>query len=109
VLEHGRSLLTNDPSAHPDSIGLPEGHPPLTAFLGVPLVEKGKTIGLVAVGNREGGYTVDQQQTIEALAPAVVQALLRKRAEDEVRKSRDELEQRVVERSEALRAAGGFT
>jgi PAS domain S-box-containing protein len=108
VLEHGRSLLTNDPAVHSESIGLPEGHPPLTAFLGVPLVEKGKTIGLVGVGNREGGYSPEHQQILEDLAPAIVQALLRKRAEDEVRKSRDELEQRVLERTETLRRQAGL-
>jgi signal transduction histidine kinase/CheY-like chemotaxis protein len=102
VLEHGTSLLSNDPVSHPVSIGLPKGHPPLTAFLGVPLVERGKTIGLVAVGNREGGYTVEHQEILEALAPAIVQALLRKRAENEIRKSRDGLERRVQERTAEL-------
>ena len=82
VLKHGTSLLTNDPASHPDSIGLPKGHPPLTAFLGVPLAEKGKTIGLVAVGNREGGYRNEQQQMLESLAPVIGQALLRKRMEE---------------------------
>jgi len=37
VLEHGESLLTNHPSEHPESRGLPERHPPLSSFLGVPL------------------------------------------------------------------------
>jgi len=102
VLEHGRSLLTNDPALHPDSVGLPKGHPPLTAFLGVPLIETGKTMGLVAVGNREGGYTALHQEMLETLAPAIVQVLLRRRAEDEVRKSHDELELRVAERTAAV-------
>ena len=87
ILEHGRSLLTNDPASHSDSIGLPKGHPPLTAFLGVPLIDHGKTIGLIAVGNREGGYSIDEQQILQTLAPAVVQALLRKRAEEALSQS----------------------
>ena len=103
VLADSRSLLTNDPPSHPASIGLPKGHPPLTAFLGVPLTDSGKTIGLVAVGNREGGYGPEHQQILETLAPAIVQALLRKRAESEVHKSRDELELRVQERTEDIR------
>ena len=87
VLKDGKSLFTNDPAAHPDSIGTPEGHPPLTAFLGTPLIREGKTIGLIAVGNREGGYTPEQQQILEALAPVVLLALLKKRAESELQAS----------------------
>jgi len=62
VLQDGRSLLTNDPTLHPDSIGMPEGHPPLTAFLGVPFIRNGKAVGMIGVGNRDGGYSsVDQE------------------------------------------------
>jgi len=50
VLQDGRSLLTNDPTSHPDSIGLPEGHPRLTAFLGVPFIRNGKAVGMIGVG-----------------------------------------------------------
>jgi hypothetical protein len=105
ILRDGKSLLANDPSSHPDSIGLPEGHPHLTAFLGVPLIQGGKTIGMVAVGNREGGYTQQQQQDLEAVVPAILQALLRKRAEEALKKAHDELEMRVQERTHDLQEA----
>ncbi len=91
VLRDGRGFFTNDPAAHPDSIGTPPGHPPLRAFLGVPLLHAGKTIGLVALANREGGYRVEDLDAAEALAAAVVQALLRKRAEEEVRRANAQL------------------
>ncbi len=81
VIRDGRSLLTNGPAKHPDRIGLPEGHPPLTAFLGVPLFREGRLIGMIAVGNRPGGYGPEQQEDLERLAPAIVQAFISKRAE----------------------------
>ena len=81
VLAEGKSLLTNDPSSHPGSIGIPQGHPALTGFLGVPLFQDGKTIGMIGLGNREGGYTPEHQRAVEAIAPAMVEALMRKRAE----------------------------
>ena len=87
VLADGKSLVANDPSSHPDSIGLPPGHPPLTAFLGVPLKNDGEIIGMVAVGNREGGYDPEQQEALEALAPVIVEAFSRKRAEAALRKN----------------------
>ncbi len=81
IVDSGKGFFTNDPSSHPDSIGLPEGHPPLTSFLGVPLILDGKIIGILAVANRENGYSLEQQEDLEAIAPAVVQALHRKKEE----------------------------
>jgi len=81
VINNEKGFFTNDPPSHPDSIGIPEGHPPITSFLGVPLVQGGKTIGLIAVANREGGYSCEQQEDLETIAPAVMQVLQRKKAE----------------------------
>jgi PAS domain S-box-containing protein len=83
VIKSGKSFFTNDPRSHPDSIGLPEGHPPLRSFLGVPLILDGITIGILGVANREGGYSCEQQEDLEAIASAVTQALQRKKAEQE--------------------------
>ncbi|MGD0229026.1 MAG: GAF domain-containing protein [Syntrophorhabdales bacterium] len=105
VLQDGRSLCTNAPAEHPDSIGTPEGHPPLTAFLGVPLMNEGRVMGIIALGNGDGGYSHDHVDAVEALAPALVEAFQRKRAEEELRRARDELEQRVQERTEELQQA----
>ncbi|MGB9939095.1 PAS domain S-box protein [Methanosarcina sp.] len=83
VINSGKGFFTNDPRSHPDSIGLPEGHPPLRSFLGVPLILDEKTIGILGVANRKGGYTSEQQEDLEAIAPAVTQALQRKKTEQE--------------------------
>lgn len=81
VLTDGKGFFTNDPGGHPDSIGLPEGHPPLRSFLGVPLIRSGHTYGMVALGNREGGYGYHELDALETLAPVIVEVFLRKRAE----------------------------
>jgi signal transduction histidine kinase len=47
-------------------------------------MQEGKTIGMLGLGNREGGYKLEHQQAVEAIAPAIVQTLLRKRAEAHV-------------------------
>ncbi len=97
VLLDGKGFLTNDPASHPDSIGTPGGHPPLTAFLGVPLVQDGKTIGMVGLGNREGGYRSEDLAALEALAPAIVQAFMRKRTEQALRESECRARERLAE------------
>jgi PAS domain S-box-containing protein len=98
----GIAVLTNDPASHPDSIGLPKDHPPLKSFLTVPLKDGPKVIGLIDVGNREGGYGPDQHVALEALAPAVAVALIRRRAEEALRKTNDELELQVEKRTRSL-------
>ncbi len=103
VLEEGKSLVANDPEHHPHSDGTPPGHPRLNNFLGVPLNYQGKTIGILALANREGGYRSEEVRIAEALAPAIIEVLMRKRAEEELTRHRDHLEQLVAERTRELR------
>ena len=101
VLQSGKSLLTNAPAEHPDSTGTPEGHPPLTSFLGVPLVDGERTIGMIAVANREGGYSQEELESLEALAPAVVETLQRIRAERAQKQAQAQLKA-TAERLQAI-------
>ncbi len=81
VIRERRGFFTNAPASEPDSAGLPEGHPSFSAFLGAPLVHGGKLFGMAGLGRREGGYRPEDLQTLEALAPAIVQVFMRKRGE----------------------------
>jgi len=87
VIKNERSSIVNDPASHHDRVGIPESHPPLTSFLGVPLKMAGKTIGMIALANKEPGYDLVDQQSVEALSTALVEALNRKRADEALRKS----------------------
>jgi PAS domain S-box-containing protein len=90
VMTEGKGFFTNAPASHPGSIGLPEGHPPLEAFLGVPLKFGDRANGMVALGNREGGYRPDDLETLEALRPAIAEAFQRKRIEEALRQSEEQ-------------------
>jgi PAS domain S-box-containing protein len=105
VLLDGKGFFTNDPAQHPDSIGLPDGHPPLTSFLGVPMMHEGRVIGMIAVGNREGGYTQANQDALEALMPSIVEAFLRKRTEEVIRETAVELQAANTKLLDSRRAA----
>lgn len=105
VIKEARPIVVNDPARHPNRIGMPEGHPPLSCFLGVPLLHGGKTIGMVGLANKESGYDLADQQAIEALSGGFVEALMRKRAEQGLRKAHDELETRVQQRTADLAQA----
>jgi len=103
VIAEGRALHVNDLLNHPSRIGLPSGHPPLDSFLGVPLFRNSRMIGMIAVANRTGGYSQSQQESLELLAPAVVEAFLRKRTEEDLKKLNADLEYRVNQRTAELR------
>jgi PAS domain S-box-containing protein len=98
----GKGFFTNSPASHPDSAGTPPGHPPLEAFLGLPLIRGGQTVGVLGLGNRESGYGPKELQAAEALAPAIVQAFRSKRAEVALRESRAKLEAALASMTDAV-------
>jgi len=89
VIKEGNALFINDPSSDPDRVGTPEGHPQITCFLGVPLKQGDQTIGMIALANKESGYDLADQEAVEALSVAFVEALYRKRAEEALRESEE--------------------
>ncbi len=52
----GKVVICNDVPNRPGARPLPEGHPPLGAFMGVPLFFGGELVGVAGVANRPGGY-----------------------------------------------------
>lgn len=116
IREIGRSVMRDgkpwivspdECAAHHDRVGTPEGHPELTAFLGVPLRRSDATVGVIGLGNKEGGYGLADAEDMEALAVSLIQALGHKRAELELKTARAELIRK--ERLELLgQLAGGW-
>jgi len=92
VIQEGRAFRFNDPSLRPEWIEPPEGHPEVTAFMGVPLEDaRGRTSGLIGLANKEGGYDETDQEAVEALSVAIVQALERKRLQATLARQAEEI------------------
>ncbi|WP_051113316.1 PAS domain S-box protein [Lunatimonas lonarensis] len=93
-IAHGVPVISNDPSHDPRGGGIPEGHPPLRAYLGIPVFKNKELLGLIGLANKEGGYS---ESDIEFLRPitnsyanfvkAIRISRLRKAAEDEREKT----------------------
>jgi len=83
VLKDGKSRIVtpNEMTTHPDRVGMPQGHPPISCFLGVPFKQEGKATGMVGLANKEGGYNREDQEAVEALSVAFYEALVKKRME----------------------------
>lgn len=56
VLRTGEPVFANDPAHDPRRGGLPPGHPPLRAFMGLPIHIGGEFAGMVGVANCPDGY-----------------------------------------------------
>lgn len=102
VLREGQGLIVNDPAAHPAGVGTPDGHLPLTAFLGVPLKQGACVRGMIGLGNREGGYRSEDLEAAEALAPAIWHALRSKRSELRLRDTEERFRQFAEASSDVL-------
>jgi PAS domain S-box-containing protein len=75
---------------------IPEGHIPFDNFLITPIVFGNKTIGVIAVANREGSYTQEGKDLLESIACSISPIL-------NARLQRDRLEQERKRAEEALR------
>jgi PAS domain S-box-containing protein len=92
------AVIANHPASDPRAGGLPPGHPPLEAFLGLPLIKAGEVVGMVGMANRHGGYSEEIVGYLNPLlgtvanlitAARVVEA--RQQAEDKRRESEQRL------------------
>ena len=81
VLQSGRGFFTNDLVSSPEKAGLPENHPEIKAFLGVPLFRGNQVFGTLVVANTPSGYTEACQQDLEALSFAFTESLNRWRTQ----------------------------
>ena len=66
VITGGKPVISNSPSADSRRGGLPEGHPSLNTFLGIPFYRGEKLIGMIGIANRPAGYDED---ILEYLTP----------------------------------------
>lgn len=66
VINTGQLVISNRPTTDPRSCGLPQGHPPLNTFMGMPFYGGGVLLGVAGIANRKSGY---QQSLAESLHP----------------------------------------
>lgn len=94
----GREVLTNEPSADPRSRGLPEGHPQLESFAGIPLSTESGPVGMVALANRPEGFdrgVVDEIEPIISMLTSSVATSLAEEHADQAEHEVERLEKRL--------------
>jgi signal transduction histidine kinase len=108
------TLRLDDVGRHPHSYGFPFGHPPMRAFLGVPILVRGEPFGNLYLTEKTGGapFSDENQRAVETLAELAGMAIDHARRYTRTVENRDDL-QRTVAALEATtqiaRALGGET
>ncbi len=68
ISREGKTVRLNDVADHPDSVGMPEHHPAMGPFLGVPVRAGSNLFGNLYLTDKEGGFTDEDEALVEALA-----------------------------------------
>jgi len=95
----GQPVIANDPIHDTRSKGIPDGHPPIHSYMGLPLFFGGQLIGVAGVANRREGYTMEIARFLEPLlstCAGITYALRTQAAEkgyiDKLKRNRNQLQ-----------------
>ena len=112
LIRRPEPLRLRDVTEHPRSYGFPPGHPPMTTFLGVPVMIRGEAFGNLYLSEKAGGAEFDEQdeESVLVLAEWAAIAIDNARLYEGVRRRREELERAVrgLEATAAIARAVGF-
>ncbi len=61
----GKIVIANNVAQDARSGGIPEGHPQLRSFMGIPIYFNEKVVGVAGLANRPGGYTEQMAEFFE--------------------------------------------
>jgi signal transduction histidine kinase len=112
LIRNPEPLRLADVTHHPRSYGFPLGHPPMTSFLGVPVVVRGEVYGNLYLTDKEAGAEFDERDEATAivLAEWAAIAIGNARLYEDVARRSAELERAVrgLEATAAVARAVGF-
>lgn len=94
----GEPVISNDPGTDRRSAGVPQGHPVLKTYMGLPIHAAGELVAMVGLANRPGGYSQADVQFLQPLLNTVGQLELARRAE----LARSEIESQLARTSALL-------
>ncbi|OPX74132.1 MAG: putative diguanylate cyclase [Methanoregulaceae archaeon PtaB.Bin152] len=79
--------LNDYASVHPAKHGYPEGHVPITRYLGVPIFEGEQIVAILAVANKPEDYDEGDINALTTLGNHLWELLHRRQAEDTIREN----------------------
>lgn len=74
-------VISDEPLHDPRSGGLPEGHPAMHTFMGIPVSVAGKLVAMIGMANRPGGYDKAMIEFLQPLLNTIAQLIEARRIE----------------------------
>lgn len=95
TLKTGNQIIANDPARHSEAGGIPHGHPPLNAYLGLPVNYNGQLIAMLGIANRTTGYSESDVEFLQPLLTTVGQLVFATRVSREQKVIQEQLNNTV--------------
>lgn len=86
VVRLNKTIRVDEITRHPDAVGLPEHHPPMGSFLGVPVAVGTAAFGNLYLTEKEGGFTDQDVMVVEALSRIAGAAVKTARLQERLRR-----------------------
>lgn len=67
----GEVTISNTSGSHPNSKGVPQGHPRISRFLGLPIKVKDRVVGMIGLANKFEPYNVEDAKFLQPLLDAL--------------------------------------
>ncbi len=111
LIQHAAPLRLPNVSDHPDSYGFPPGHPPMSTFLGVPILIRGEAWGNLYLTEKANGEEFNDSDEAAAIVLAEWSAVAIENARlyEGLARRRDEVEQQRDSAKRSVRALAVMT
>ncbi|HEY2041715.1 MAG TPA: GAF domain-containing protein [Jatrophihabitans sp.] len=107
LIKDPRPIRLRTMTSDPRSVGFPEGHPPMTSFLGVPIRVRNVVFGnLYLTEPANGEFSAEDEELVSALAATAGAAIENARLYEEARRRQDWLQASTEVTQQLLSAEG---
>lgn len=76
ALTTGKPIISNSPATDMRAGRTPKGHPPITAFIGIPIFNNTQQVAMLGLANKDGGYTEAQIENLKPITNLIVQFII---------------------------------